>query len=246
MDQACRDNWLKIYYQPLIDIQNMKLAECEALSRWIDPRYGFLSPDKFIPALEANREVYKVDCHVLESYGQDAEFLREKGKEIFPISFNISRTDLEACNIYQKIEDTVARYGLSRDQVHIEITESALNDSSQAMVEAVQHFHDLGYQVWMDDFGSGYSSLNVLKDYHFDVIKIDMVFLRKFDDRSKTIVRNICRMAKELGIRTVCEGVETQEQFDFLKEAGCNLAQSSLFSPPVPLDELYKKMAPYL
>nr|WP_307916791.1 EAL domain-containing protein [Lactobacillus delbrueckii] len=150
---------------------------------------------------------------------------------------------MEACNSYQKIEDTVARYGLSRDQVHIEITESALNDSGQAMVEAVQHFHDLGYQVWMDDFGSGYSSLNVLKDYHFDVIKIDMVFLRKFDDRSKTIVRNICRMAKELGIRTVCEGVETQEQFDFLKE---DLAQGSLFSPPVPLDELYKKMAPYL
>lgn len=98
----------------------------------------------------------------------------------------------------------------------------------------------------MDDFGSGYSSLNVLKDYHFDVIKIDMVFLRKFDDRSKTIVRNICQMAKELGIRTVCEGVETQEQFDFLKEAGCNLAQGFLFSPPVPLDELYKKMTPYL
>lgn len=246
IDQACRDNWLKIYYQPLIDIQTMKLAECEALSRWIDPKYGFLSPDKFIPALEANREVYKVDCHVLEGYGQDDEFLRKKEKEIFPISFNISRTDLEACDIYQKIEDTIARYGLSRDQVHIEITESALNDNSQAMVEAVQHFHDLGYQVWMDDFGSGYSSLNVLKDYHFDVIKIDMVFLRKFDDRSKTIVRNICRMAKELGIRTVCEGVETQEQFDFLKEAGCNLAQGFLFSPPVPLDELYKKMAPYL
>lgn len=246
IDQACSANWLKIYYQPLIDIQTMKLAECEALSRWIDPKYGFLSPDKFIPALEANRDVYKVDCHVLEGYGQDAEFLREKNKEIFPISFNISRTDLEACDIYQKIEDTVARYGLSHDQVHIEITESALNDNSQAMVEAVQHFHDLGYQVWMDDFGSGYSSLNVLKDYHFDVIKIDMVFLRKFDDRSKTIVRNICRMAKELGIRTVREGVETQEQFDFLKEAGCNLAQGFLFSPPVPLDELYKKMAPYL
>ncbi|WP_331282157.1 EAL domain-containing protein [Lactobacillus delbrueckii] len=103
-----------------------------------------LSPGKFIPALEANREVYKVDCHALEGYGQDAEFLREKEKEIFPISFNISRTDLEACDIYQKIEDTFARYGLSRDQVHIEITESALNDSSQAMVEAVQHFHDLG------------------------------------------------------------------------------------------------------
>lgn len=103
IDQACRDNWLKIYYQPLIDIQNMKLAECEALSHWIDPRYSFLSPGKFIPALEANREVYKVDCHALEGYGQDAEFLRE-----------------------------------------IEITESALNDSSQAMVEAVQHFHDLG------------------------------------------------------------------------------------------------------
>ena len=143
----------------MIDIQNMKLAECEALSRWIDPRYGFLSPDKFIPLpWRPTGKSTRFDCHVLEGHGQDAEFLREKKKEIFSISFNISRTDLEACDIYQKIEDTVARYGLSRDQVHIEITESALNDSSQAMVEAVQHFHDLGYQVWMDDFGSGYSS----------------------------------------------------------------------------------------
>lgn len=245
IDQACQDNWLKIYYQPLIDIKTMKLAECEALSRWIDPAYGFLSPDKFIPVLEANQIVYKVDCHVLEGYGLDTQKLMEEGREIFPISFNISRTDLEACDIYQKIEQTVAEYGLSRSQVHIEITESALN-GSQAMVEAVQRFHDLGYQVWMDDFGSGYSSLNVLKDYNFDVIKIDMVFLRKFDDRSKTIVANICRMAKELGIKTVCEGVETQEQFDFLKEAGCDLAQGFLFSPPVPLDDLYKKMAAYL
>lgn len=88
--------------------------------------------------------------------GKTLSFYGKRKKEIFPISFNISRTDLEACDIYQKIEDTVARYGLSRDQVHIEITESALKDSSQAMVEAVQHFHDLGYQVWMDDFGSGY------------------------------------------------------------------------------------------
>lgn len=126
--------------------------------------------------------------------------------------------------------------------VHVEITESALNGYSQVMPRAIEHFHEMGLEVWMDDFGSGYSSLNVLKDYRFDVIKIEMVFLRKFDERSKVIVRSICEMAHSLGIRTVAEGVETKEQFAFLEEFGCTYAQGYLFGKPRPVQEFFEAL----
>ncbi|WP_195837426.1 EAL domain-containing protein [Lactobacillus porci] len=242
IDEATKADWLKNYYQPVIDIQSGKLHECEALSRWIDPQYGFLTPDKFIPVLEENRTIYKVDLHNLERYGKDTQELRKKGKDIFPISFNISRTDLETIDVFSAIEQIVNDYQLDRSKLHVEITESALNDNSDAMIRAVNKFHELGYEVWMDDFGSGYSSLNVLKDYHFDVIKIDMIFLRNFDERSQEIIKSVCEMAKGLGIQTVCEGVETQAEFDFLKETGCDYAQGFLFSPPIPLKEVYSKL----
>lgn len=126
--------------------------------------------------------------------------------------------------------------------VHVEITESALNGDSQVMPRAIEHFHEMGLEVWMDDFGSGYSSLNVLKDYRFNVIKIDMVFLRKFDERSRVIVRSICEMAHSLGIRTVAEGVETKEQFAFLEEVGCTYAQGYLFGKPRPVQEFFEAL----
>lgn len=247
VDQAVTDGWHDVYYQPLINIKTGKLAEYEALSRWVDPIYGFLTPDKFIVPLEASRLIYKIDLNVLRSFAKDAQMQLSKGHKVYPISFNISRTDLEASiNIYEEIEKIVHDYHLSKDLVHIEITESALNDSSEKMKEAVHHFHDLGYEVWMDDFGSGYSSLNVLKDYHFDVLKIDMVFLRHFDEHSQIIIESICEMANHLGIRTVAEGVETQEQFDFLKRVGCTYAQGYLFSKPLPFDEITTKMQSYM
>ncbi len=243
VDQAVTEGWHDVYYQPLIDIKSGKLAEFEALSRWIDPIYGFLTPDQFIVPLEDSRLVYKMDLNVLRSFAKDAQVQLSQGQKVYPISFNSSRTDLEASiNIYEEIEKIVHDYHLSKDLVHIEITESALNDSSEKMKEALHHFHDLGYEVWMDDFGSGYSSLNVLKDYHFDVLKIDMVFLRHFDERSQTIIASICEMANHLGIRTVAEGVETQQQFDFLKKVGCTYAQGYLFSKPLPFDEITIKM----
>lgn len=243
VDQAVTEGWHDVYYQPLIDIKSGKLAEFEALSRWIDPIYGFLTPDQFIVPLEDSRLVYKMDLNVLRSFAKDAQVQLSQGQKVYPISFNISRTDLEASiNIYEEIEKIVHDYHLSKDLVHIEITESALNDSSEKMKEALHHFHELGYEVWMDDFGSGYSSLNVLKDYHFDVLKIDMVFLRHFDERSQTIIASICEMANHLGIRTVAEGVETQQQFDFLKRVGCTYAQGYLFSKPLPFDETTIKM----
>lgn len=143
------------------------------------------------------------------------------------------------------IEKTMRQAELPRELVRVEITESALNGSSTAMADALCRFHELELEVWMDDFGSGYSSLNVLKDYDFDVIKIDMQFMSTFDERSRSIVRSVCEMARLLGIRTVAEGVETDEQLAFLERVGCTYARGYLFSKPLPADEVLKKMESY-
>lgn len=240
VDKAVRNQWLKVYYQPIVECSTGETAEYEALSRWIDPQYGFLTPDKFVVPLENVRMIYKVDLNVLRSFGHEFEKIEAMGRKVLPISFNISRTDLEAdVDIFEEIEKVMAEMDIPKDMVHVELTESALNGSSSVMSRAVDRFHEMGLEVWMDDFGSGYSSLNVLKDYNFDVIKIDMEFMRKFDQRSKTIVRSICEMAGSLGMRTVAEGVETQEQYDFLKSVGCTYAQGYLFSKPMPVEEIY-------
>lgn len=188
----------------------------------------------------------KMDLNILRLFGRDVKRLRKESRAVFPISFNISRTDLESgIDLFGAIEEAMRQADLPRELVHVEITESALNGSSAAMAEAIRRFHELGLEVWMDDFGSGYSSLNVLKDYDFDVIKIDMQFMSTFDERSRSIVRSVCEMARSLGIRTVAEGVETEEQFAFLERIGCTYAQGYLFSKPLPADEVLKKMESY-
>ena len=239
VDKAVSEKWLRVYYQPVVEVKTRRTASYEALSRWIDPVYGFLTPDRFIVPLEEVRMIYKVDLNVLRSYGREVQRIRSARRRALPISFNISRTDLESgIDIYAEIESILSEMNIAKSLVHIEITESALNGDSLIMPQAVSRFHEMGLEVWMDDFGSGYSSLNVLKDYRFDVIKIDMEFLKRFDERSKVIVRLICQMASALGIRTVAEGVETEEQYAFLKEIGCTYAQGYLFSRPLPPEEI--------
>lgn len=246
LDKAIEKDWLRIYYQPIVEVSTRRLAEYEALSRWVDPEFGFLTPDQFVVPLEDARMTCKMDLNILRLFGRDVQRLREEGRAVFPISFNISRTDLESgIDLFGAIEETMRQAGLPRELVHVEITESALNGSSTAMADAVRRFHELGLEVWMDDFGSGYSSLNVLKDYDFDVIKIDMQFMSTFDERSRSIVRSVCEMARSLGIRTVAEGVETEEQFAFLERIGCTYAQGYLFSKPLPTDEVLQKMDVY-
>lgn len=244
VDKAVKNRWLCVYYQPLVEVQGGRIAGFEALSRWIDPTYGPLTPDKFVAPLEGVRMIYKVDLNVLAAYGREVQKLQGRGLTPLPISFNISRADLESgIDLYGEIERLLDSASLDRRLVHVEITESALNGDSQVMPRAIERFHRMGLEVWMDDFGSGYSSLNVLKDYRFDVIKIDMEFMRKFDERSRVIVRSICEMASSLGTRTVAEGVETKEQYEFLQQVGCTYAQGYLFSKPQPPEAFYDALA---
>lgn len=151
-----------------------------------------------------------------------------------PVSFNLSRMDFITCDIFTEIEKLTQAYQLPPSQLRIEITESVFIKDIETVNQTLNKFRAAGYQIWMDDFGSGYSSLNVLKDYEFDTIKLDMAFLSNFTDRSKEIVKSVVDMAKHLGIHILTEGVETLEQYTFLRNIGCEMLQGFLFSKPLP------------
>ena len=150
------------------------------------------------------------------------------------MSFNLSRLDFITCDIFTEIEKLTQAYQLPPSQLRIEITESVFIKDIETVNQTLNKFRAAGYQIWMDDFGSGYSSLNVLKDYEFDTIKLDMAFLSNFTDRSKEIVKSVVDMAKHLGIHILTEGVETLEQYTFLRNIGCEMLQGFLFSKPLP------------
>ena len=241
INRAVEKRWLKVYYQPVIDVKTEKLLEYEALARWDDPAYGLLQPWQFIEPLEKANLIYKVDTFILAQYGRERQECMKRGEHLAPISFNLSRTDFYSCDIYSIVKDTMEHYEIPPDALHVEITESAVTRDLEQLKEAIRKFHDLGLEVWMDDFGSGYSNLNILKELDFDVIKLDMAFLRNFDCDSAIIIKNIIHMARELNIRTLAEGVETRDLFDFLQEAGCDMAQGYYFSQPIPLDKIREK-----
>ena len=154
-----------------------------------------------------------------------------------PVSFNVSRMDFELCDIFAEIEKLVKEYDVPKEMLTMEITESVLNKNPALISNQIKRFHEAGYKVWMDDFGSGYSSLNILKDFDFDLLKIDMLLLQDFQEKSQKIVSSIVDMAKKIGIRTLAEGVETEEQLEFLREIGCEKLQGYYIGRPRPYEE---------
>ncbi len=243
IDQAIEAGDLQVYYQPVIRNLTGKLASCEALVRWIDPEKGMISPGDFVPILEESGVSYKVDTYVVNTV---CSIIREdmlSGKTCVPCSVNISRADFDAIDPVEMVVNTVDAYEIPRSLLYIEITESALASNGGVISFAIERFHEAGFTVWMDDFGSGYSSLNILKDYDFDGLKIDMNFLRHFNDRSKDIIDMTVQMAKKLGIHTVAEGVETKEHLQFLREIGCEKIQGYYYGRPLPQAEAIANIA---
>ncbi len=238
LDEACEKGYIKVYFQPVIRSISKTLCGLEALARWVDPVYGFLNPSEFIPPLENSRQLYKLDLHMLELICQRIRDALDNGRAIVPISFNLSRMDFLTCDIYQEIERIAEKYQIPHHLLCIEITESMFVQNAGEIRLILDRFRRAGFQVWMDDFGSGYSSLNALKDYHFDELKIDMAFLSNFTQRSRDIIESTVQMAKNIGIRTLAEGVETEEQFEFLKQIGCEKIQGYYFGRPLPFDDM--------
>ena len=240
LDKAIKKGFIKVYYQPVVDINTNKLRGFEALARWDDPEHGFLPPLDFIGILEEAHLIHKLDTFMLRKVCEKYRKETDLGHKCVPISFNLSRLDFKLCNIYKEVVRLTEEYQVPHNMLHIEITESVLDDDDGFIKSQIEKFQSDHFEVWMDDFGSGFSSLNVLKDYDFNYLKIDMLFLRNFTEKSKVIIRSIIEMAKRLNIGTLTEGVETKEHLDFLKEAGCDLVQGYYFSKPLPYAEVMK------
>ena len=240
IDNAIENGWIKAYYQPVVDSKTRKLIGAEALARWIDPKYGFLPPGVFVPVLENTKLVHKLDTAIFEIVLRDIRDAIDNKRTVIPVSLNFSRLDFELMDAVNVFNDLMKKYDIPKEYVHVEITESALMDDVGGLNKAILDLKAHDYAIWLDDFGSGYSSLNILKDYHFDVLKLDMKFLTGFKDNenSKVIINTIMRLAKELKMGTLAEGVEHEDEAKFLAEVGCQRLQGYLFSKPIPKEEL--------
>lgn len=226
------------HYQPVVRTMSRQLCSMEALARWADPERGLIQPDQFIPVLERHALIHLLDeCVVRQVCAQMRQTMNAGGAPI-PVSVNLSRLDFTLCDIFAVVDGIVTQYQIPHDLLYIEITESTVARREALMREIIERFRAAGYQVWMDDFGSAYSSLNVLKDFEFDELKLDMRFLSSFSQRSRRIMASVIQMAKEIDIHTLAEGVETEEQFLFLRDIGCEKAQGFFIGRPMPYDDV--------
>ncbi|MDO4805086.1 MAG: GGDEF and EAL domain-containing protein [Lachnospiraceae bacterium] len=239
IDEAIEGGYIKVFYQPVIRISTKEICGYEALVRWIDPEIGMIMPGDFVDTLEQYHLIHLIDQYMVRQVCKDYRDFLNRGMPLVPVSINISRLDFELCDICAIIEETRAAYDVPRNMLDIEITESALNDNVGHIHSECDRMKELGYHIWLDDFGSGYSSLNTIADYSFDVLKLDMVFLRSFDRNPKTgpLMSVIVDGVRGMGFSPLCEGVETEEQYEFLKKIGCEYAQGYYFGKPMPMEE---------
>ncbi len=244
IDQAVEKGYIKVYYQPVVWSKNGKLCSCEALARWDDPVYGFLSPGKFISVLEECRLIHKLDKCIYEQVCKDMHASIKEGRKVIPVSMNFSRLDFELMDVVQVMTSLVEKYEIPKENIHIEVTESALGENQASLKAALNRLRELGFALWLDDFGSGYSSLNVLKDYKFDVLKVDMVFLSNLQENesAQKILACIIDMADRLGMQTLTEGVESSQAAEYLNKIGCGRLQGYLYGKPMPYEELIEKI----
>ena len=244
IDEAIKKEYIKVFYQPVVNAKTGKVCGVEALARWEDPVYGFLSPADFIQTLEEYYQIYKLDLFVVEKVFRDFATIKEMGLPHIPVSLNFSRLDFDSTNLAEDVENLLQKYGVDKKLIHIEVTESTLSENDEKLKGILKEFRRNGYALWLDDFGAGYSGLNVLKEYDFDMMKIDMKFLSGFsgNEKARHILKNIISMAKELKMSTLTEGVETEEAYQFLKENGCEQIQGYLFGRPMPGEEFRDKV----
>ena len=242
LDTAIPNGEIEIWYQPQIRALSGQVCGFEALARWKDPEMGYLYPDQFIPVLEKNFLIHKLDSFVVEEVCKIQSQRLELGRQLIPVSVNLSLEDFQAMDIVGFIDSCADRYQVPHNYIKIEITETMIHGDPESLHRQLDSLRELGFEVWLDDFGSGYSSLNVLKDYDLDLLKIDKDFFSDFSQKSRSIIASIIRTSKDIGMRSLAEGVETEEQFLFLKRIGCDLIQGYYFGRPAPLEQEMKEL----
>lgn len=243
MSDALENHEFVPYYQPKYDVKTNKPVGAEALARWIHPTKGFISPGVFIPIFEKNGFISKLDFYIWECVCKQLKEWKDSGVPLFPVSVNVSRVNLYNPNLAKIIIELTKKYDVDPKYFNIEITESVYTDKNIMIDDVTNLLRSNGFTILMDDFGSGYSSLNVLKDVQVDVLKMDMMFMfkAKYDGRAETIISSVIRMAKWLNIPVIAEGVDKAEQVDFLRSVGCDFIQGFYYAKPMPAKD-YEKL----
>ena len=235
--QALQEEQFKLFFQPKYNVQGNKavLFSAEVLVRWVHPKFGFVSPGEFIPIFEENGLIGKLDAYILEKAAIYMRSWKEKYNVEIPLSINLSRVDIYRPNLVDEIIKYVDSNNVPRENYNIEITESAFVEDSKMVIPVIDKIRNSGFKVEIDDFGSGYSSFGALVDLPFDVLKIDMQFIRGIDKNPKVkdIVKMIINLSKTLNAVTVAEGVENEGQYQFLKDNGCDVIQGYYLSKPL-------------
>lgn len=237
--RALEKKEFQVYFQPKMDTDTLDLIGAEALVRWKKPDGRFIYPDEFIPLIERSGQIVDVDYYV---YREVFRFLAERikeGKKVVPISLNVSRMHLNRTDFLTYVESLLKEFQMPCSLIEFELTESIYLENTEAALELIKGLHNMGIKVSMDDFGSGYSSLNLLSKLPIDIIKLDKVFLKEgeMQESDRIIISCVVDMAKKLHITSLCEGVETQEQSDYLKKVGCQMQQGFFFSRPIPRED---------
>ncbi len=236
MESALENHEFVMYLQPKYNMENNRIVGAEALVRWVRKDGKVIPPSDFVPFFEKNGFVTKMDAFIWEEACKLIREWMDQGKEVFPISVNMSRKHFQSEDYLDTLRRLIDTYRIPKEYLEIEITETVDENETH---DNIMRLKEEGFTLLMDDFGSGYSSLNVLKDTHFDIIKIDRAFLQDFlgSDRGQKIVENIVRMTSAIGLPMVAEGVETKEQAESLLQYGCNVAQGFYYARPMTVED---------
>ncbi len=240
--EALENGLIIPYFQPIFRSVTKKIVGAESLTRWKNSDGGFFSPVDFIPALESCGRIYELDMEIIRQTCEFYQRLVQRGTPIQFFSVNLSRHDFLNDDLFDRVCGILEEYNVPKEAIKLEITETLMMEDLETFKKIFYKFKNAGFSVWIDDFGSGYSSLNMIQNFNFDVMKFDMLFLKDFTVKSKQVLSSLITMAKTLGIHTLTEGVETQEQLEFLLSIGCENLQGFYFAKPLSGDELIERI----
>ncbi len=236
MKSALESGQFHAYYQPKYDLMTGEIKEAEALVRWIHPEKGVMPPSSYLPIFERNGFITKMDAEICDLVCADLKIWRDRGIKIMPVSVNISWVDIYNPNLPELLTGIVKKHGLNTDMLHLEITETVYTQNPHLMIDAIKKLRDAGFVIAIDNFGLGYSSLNMLSKVSVDEIKLDMRLLDNnlFVKGNKSIIKFIVDLAKDMGLKVIAEGIETEDDYNYLKKIGCGIGQGYYFSKPLP------------
>ena len=244
MYTALREEQFQVFLQPKVEMGTGKIIGSEALVRWMHPQRGMIPPADFIPVFEKNGFIIELDKYMIKHTCMIIRKWMDQGVKVYPISVNLSRVNLYNTRLIQDIEDYVNEYHIPREYISFELTESAFSADNSYMKMLASRLQTNKFKVLMDDFGSGYSSLNTLKEIPVDILKIDLKFLAagRNTERANLIIKHVVEMANDLGLLIVVEGVEKEEQVHFLLDIGCRIAQGFYYYHPITVEEYEKNI----